>query len=101
MHCAANYAMEAASSQHWNLEDIAVHCLPPTEDEVVAVAKRYLKEISRRSDNHVCGVCGIVGLDGYGRYLSVKKFEMHGVGKRDDDNVGHDRAPSKGRGDHP
>ena len=86
MHCAANFAMEAASSVHWSDEEIASLCVPCEESEMVAVAKSYLKETARRSDCDVCAVCGTVGLDGEGREVSVDKLVVHEVGGIEDDS---------------
>ena len=86
MHCATNFATEAASSVHWSDEEIAALCVPSDESETVAVAKSYLAETARRSDCNVCAVCGTVGLDGQGREVPVKKLVIHEVGGIEDDS---------------
>ena len=86
MHCAANFAMEAASSKYWTDEDIAAWCVPVEDDDLVKVAHEYIKETKKRSDNEVCSVCGVVGLDGAGRKVPVKKLSVHYVGDIEDDS---------------
>ena len=56
MHCAANFAMEAASSKYWSDEDIAAWCTAVDDDDVVKVAQEYIKETKNRSDTKVCSV---------------------------------------------
>ena len=86
MHCAANFAMEAASSKYWSDEDIAAWCVPVDDDDLVKVAHEYIKETKNRSNNKVCSVCGVVGLDGAGREVRVKKLSVHDVGDIEDDS---------------
>ena len=86
MHCAANFAMEAASSVHWSDEDIAAWCTPVEERDIVAVARAFLEKCARRSDTSVCGVCGTVGLEGQGRVVPIAKLAMHAVGGITDDS---------------
>ena len=86
MHCAANFAMEAASSVHWSDEDIAAWCTPVEEKDVVAVARAFLEKCACRSDARVCGVCGIVGLEGQGREVPIANLAMHAVGGINDDS---------------
>ena len=86
MHCAANFAMEAASSKYWSDEDIAAWCTAVDDDDVVKVAQEYIKETKNRSDTKVCSVCGVVGLDGAGRAVPVQKVSVHEVGDIEDDS---------------
>jgi len=86
MHCAANFGMEAASSRHWSDEDIAAWCVPVDEADVVKVAQYYIEVTKNRSDNNVCSVCGVVGLDGAGREVPVNKLSVHDVGDIEDDS---------------
>ena len=86
MHCAANFAMEAASSKYWSDEDIAAWCTAVDDDDVVKVAQEYIKETKNRSDTKVCSVCGVVGLDGAGRAVPVQKLSVHEVGDIEDDS---------------
>ena len=86
MHCAANFAMEAASSKYWSDEDIAAWCVPVDDDDLVKVAHEYIKETKNRSNNKVCSVCGVVGLDGAGREVRVNKLSVHDVGDIEDDS---------------
>ena len=86
MHCAANFVMEAASSKYWSDEDFAAWCVPVDDDEVVKIAQEYIKETKNRSDNKICSVCGVVGLDGTGCEVRVQKLSVHDVGDTEDDS---------------
>ena len=85
MHSCMCMAHEACSAQHWTETQIKERCVPLSDKEAVEIVKSFHKKIESCVDGHVCGVCGIVGLDGKGSLVAIDKLMCHAVDKDSDE----------------
>ena len=81
VHSCMCMAHEASSSQHWTEKDIKDHCVPMTDKETVEIVNTFHKKMESCLDSHVCGVCGVVGLEGKGSLVPIEKLMCHAVDK--------------------
>ena len=81
VHSCMCMAHEASSSQHWTEKDIKDHCVPMTVKETVEIVNSFHKKMESCLDSHVCGVCGVVGLEGKGSLVPIEKLMCHAVNK--------------------
>jgi len=81
VHSCMCMAHEASSSQHWTEKDIKDRCVPMTDKETVEIVNTFHKKMESCLDSHVCGVCGVVGLEGKGSLVPIEKLMCHAVDK--------------------
>ena len=53
--------------------------------EMVKIVNTFHKKMEKCLDTHVCGVCGIVGLEGKGVLIPIDKLMCHAVDKDSDE----------------
>ena len=80
-HSCMCMAHEASSSQHWNEKDIKDRCVPMNDKETAEIVNTFHKKMESCLDSHVCGVCGVVGLEGKGLLVPIEKLMCHAVDK--------------------
>ena len=80
-HSCMCMAHEASSSHHWSDKDIKARCVPMTDKQAVEIVNTFHKKMKSSLDSHVCGVCGVVGLDGNGSLVPITKLMCHAVDK--------------------
>ena len=84
-HACMCMAHEAASSKHWSEEEIKQRCVPLMDKQIVEIINTYHTKMEKCLDQHVCGVCGIVGLEGKGTLVPIDKLMCHAVDKDSDE----------------
>ena len=69
--------LQAQSSVHWTDAEILAHCVGATDKDLVDIARRFTDSIAKRSDDHVCCVCGVVGLNGKTNTMNITELKAY------------------------
>ena len=78
-------AHEASSSHHWTEKDIKARCVPMTDKQAVEIVNTFHKKMESSLDSHVCGVCGVAGLDGNGSLVPIPNVSFRDGGLQADE----------------